>query len=127
MAFAAINGAVGAQIERHVEVEAHAEGWLLRRCVLPRLRRLATEVGFAEPHGRLVESVETGRLGVYRLAATRSDEPCRQQHDQCDYAGPECPAQPMEKWILQYPEQYLWIHKRFKGQVDYSSSLPWEL
>ncbi len=33
----------------------------------------------------------------------------------------------MEKWILQYPEQYLWIHKRFKGQVDYSTSLPWEL
>lgn len=35
----------------------------------------------------------------------------------------------IEKWIFEFPEQYLWIHKRFKeipGRV-YSSKLPWEL
>lgn len=33
-----------------------------------------------------------------------------------------------EDWIRQYPEQYLWIHKRFKNFVDYNKDpLPWEL
>jgi|GEM_PF-815216 len=31
-----------------------------------------------------------------------------------------------EKWIRNYPEQYLWMHKRFKNLIDYSrESLPW--
>ncbi len=33
----------------------------------------------------------------------------------------------MERWILKYPEQYLWMHRRFKNLIDYRSSLPWEL
>jgi KDO2-lipid IV(A) lauroyltransferase len=33
-----------------------------------------------------------------------------------------------EKWIRNYPEQYLWMHKRFKNIVDYGKeALPWEL
>ncbi|MEO5666781.1 MAG: lysophospholipid acyltransferase family protein [Bdellovibrionota bacterium] len=32
-----------------------------------------------------------------------------------------------EKWIRNYPEQYLWMHKRFKNLIDYNvESLPWE-
>lgn len=32
-----------------------------------------------------------------------------------------------EKWIRNYPEQYLWLHKRFKNIIDYRfESLPWE-
>lgn len=31
-----------------------------------------------------------------------------------------------EKWIRNYPEQYLWMHKRFKNLIDYrTASLPW--
>ena len=31
-----------------------------------------------------------------------------------------------EKWIRNYPEQYLWMHKRFKNLIDYrAASLPW--
>jgi KDO2-lipid IV(A) lauroyltransferase len=33
----------------------------------------------------------------------------------------------LEKWIFEYPEQFLWIHKRFKDSIDYKSRLPWEL
>ena len=34
----------------------------------------------------------------------------------------------IEGWIREHPEQYLWIHKRFKNFVDYSKDpLPWEL
>ena len=34
----------------------------------------------------------------------------------------------MESWIREYPEQYLWIHKRFKNFLDYSKEpLPWDL
>ena len=33
----------------------------------------------------------------------------------------------MEGWIRSYPEQYLWLHKRFKNLIDYRSRLPWEL
>lgn len=34
--------------------------------------------------------------------------------------------QVQEKWIRNYPEQYLWMHKRFKNLIDYSrQSLPW--
>ncbi len=34
----------------------------------------------------------------------------------------------LEGWVREYPEQYLWIHKRFKNFLDYSKeSLPWEL
>jgi Kdo2-lipid IVA lauroyltransferase/acyltransferase len=34
----------------------------------------------------------------------------------------------LEKWIRRYPEQYLWMHKRFKNFVDYSQEpLPWDL
>jgi len=33
-----------------------------------------------------------------------------------------------ERWIRRYPEQYLWMHKRFKNLIDYKKeSLPWEL
>lgn len=33
-----------------------------------------------------------------------------------------------EKWIRRYPEQYLWMHKRFKNMIDYKKeALPWEL
>jgi len=33
-----------------------------------------------------------------------------------------------EKWIRNYPEQYLWLHKRFKNLIDYDvESLPWGL
>jgi Kdo2-lipid IVA lauroyltransferase/acyltransferase len=33
-----------------------------------------------------------------------------------------------EKWIRRYPEQYLWMHKRFKNIIDYKSApLAWEL
>jgi KDO2-lipid IV(A) lauroyltransferase len=33
-----------------------------------------------------------------------------------------------EKWIRRYPEQYLWMHKRFKNLIDYrKEALPWEL
>jgi Kdo2-lipid IVA lauroyltransferase/acyltransferase len=32
----------------------------------------------------------------------------------------------MEPWIRRYPEQYLWLHKRFKGTIDYGSRLVWE-
>ncbi len=36
--------------------------------------------------------------------------------------------QNIEKWIHQYPEQFLWVHKRFKDTLDYSKArLPWEL
>jgi KDO2-lipid IV(A) lauroyltransferase len=32
-----------------------------------------------------------------------------------------------EKWIRKYPEQYLWLHKRFKNLIDYNvESLPWD-
>ena len=32
-----------------------------------------------------------------------------------------------EKWIRKYPEQYLWLHKRFKNLIDYDvESLPWD-
>lgn len=35
--------------------------------------------------------------------------------------------QNMEKWILKYPEQYLWIHRRFKRVINYKrDQLPWE-
>ncbi|NCN42271.1 hypothetical protein GW916_13590 [bacterium] len=35
---------------------------------------------------------------------------------------------PLEAWIRRFPEQYLWIHKRFKNFLDYSKEpLPWEL
>lgn len=33
----------------------------------------------------------------------------------------------MEQWILKAPEQYLWLHRRFKNILDYRSPLPWEL
>jgi KDO2-lipid IV(A) lauroyltransferase len=32
----------------------------------------------------------------------------------------------MEKWILKSADQYLWLHRRFKNVLDYSSPLPWE-
>lgn len=32
----------------------------------------------------------------------------------------------MEAWIRRYPEQYLWLHRRFKNTVDYRRPLPWE-
>jgi KDO2-lipid IV(A) lauroyltransferase len=35
--------------------------------------------------------------------------------------------QNLEKWIRKYPEQYLWIHKRFKDSVDYQGRLSWEV
>ena len=35
--------------------------------------------------------------------------------------------QNLEKWIRNYPEQYLWIHKRFKNLIDYRSKLAWEI
>jgi KDO2-lipid IV(A) lauroyltransferase len=31
----------------------------------------------------------------------------------------------MERWIERYPDQYLWLHKRFKETFDYSAPLPW--
>jgi KDO2-lipid IV(A) lauroyltransferase len=31
----------------------------------------------------------------------------------------------IETWARRYPEQYLWVHKRFKGALDYKSPLPW--
>jgi len=34
--------------------------------------------------------------------------------------------QNMEQWIQRYPDQYLWIHKRFKETFDYSQPLPWQ-
>lgn len=30
------------------------------------------------------------------------------------------------KWVRKYPEQYLWMHKRFKNFLDYRSPLPWQ-
>jgi len=33
----------------------------------------------------------------------------------------------IEKWVRRYPEQYLWVHKRFKGTLDYAAPLPWLL
>lgn len=33
----------------------------------------------------------------------------------------------IEKFILETPEQYLWIHKRFKQTFSYTDKLPWEL
>ncbi len=32
----------------------------------------------------------------------------------------------IEDWAHRYPEQFLWLHRRFKGAVDYSAPLPWE-
>jgi Kdo2-lipid IVA lauroyltransferase/acyltransferase len=32
----------------------------------------------------------------------------------------------MEQWIRRYPEQYLWLHRRFKAVIDYRSPLPWD-
>lgn len=32
----------------------------------------------------------------------------------------------MERWIRKYPEQYLWLHRRFKNVISYQSKLPWE-
>ncbi|HVJ66251.1 MAG TPA: lysophospholipid acyltransferase family protein [Bdellovibrionota bacterium] len=32
----------------------------------------------------------------------------------------------MEQWIRRYPEQYLWLHRRFKASLDYRAALPWE-
>jgi len=31
----------------------------------------------------------------------------------------------MEQWVYQYPEQYLWLHKRFKNFLNYRDPLPW--
>ena len=31
----------------------------------------------------------------------------------------------MKKWILQAPDQYLWLHRRFKNILDYRRPLPW--
>ena len=33
----------------------------------------------------------------------------------------------MERWIRRSPEQYLWLHKRFKGTIDYRSPLAWQM
>jgi KDO2-lipid IV(A) lauroyltransferase len=33
----------------------------------------------------------------------------------------------MEQWIRRDPEQYLWLHKRFKGVFLYEDPLPWAL
>ncbi len=33
----------------------------------------------------------------------------------------------MQVWIRQYPEQYLWLHRRFKSSLDYKKALPWEI
>lgn len=33
----------------------------------------------------------------------------------------------MESWIRRYPDQYLWMHRRFKTAIDYKSKLVWEL
>ncbi len=33
----------------------------------------------------------------------------------------------MEGWILRYPDQYLWMHKRFKNVLNYSAPLSWQL
>lgn len=33
----------------------------------------------------------------------------------------------IEKWVRAYPDQYLWVHKRFKGGLDYAAPLPWLL
>jgi KDO2-lipid IV(A) lauroyltransferase len=34
----------------------------------------------------------------------------------------------LEKWVERYPEQFLWIHKRFKDTINYKThKLPWEL
>ncbi|NCN27082.1 hypothetical protein GW915_05850 [bacterium] len=30
------------------------------------------------------------------------------------------------KWILENPEQYLWLHRRFKNIHDYRQALPWD-
>ena len=35
--------------------------------------------------------------------------------------------QNIETWARRYPEQYLWVHKRFKGSLDYAAPLPWFL
>ncbi len=34
---------------------------------------------------------------------------------------------PIEKWVEDFPEQYLWMHRRFKDTFSYDSQLPWEL
>lgn len=32
----------------------------------------------------------------------------------------------MSEWIREAPEQYLWLHKRFKRFLDYREALPWQ-
>jgi KDO2-lipid IV(A) lauroyltransferase len=33
----------------------------------------------------------------------------------------------MERWIRKHPEQYLWLHRRFKNVLNYRAPLPWDL
>ena len=33
----------------------------------------------------------------------------------------------IEGFVQRYPDQYLWLHKRFKNFIDYRGRLPWEL
>ena len=32
----------------------------------------------------------------------------------------------MERWIRRYPEQYLWLHRRFKNWLDYRQPIVWD-
>ncbi len=57
-------------------------------------------------------------IALDQSSAASSDETLCQHIGICN--------QNMEQWIERYPEQYLWLHKRFKETFDYSSPLPWQ-
>lgn len=72
------------------------------------------------PDGNFDLTIEDDLYAGFRVESGTSEEESLRYHVKlCN--------ENMAQWIRKYPEQYLWLHRRFKNQIDYRSPLVWEL
>lgn len=73
-----------------------------------------------QPNGTFEMTIEADLFGDFRNESLGDEAEALRYHVRlCN--------ENMERWIRKHPEQYLWLHRRFKNVLNYRAPLPWDL